>query len=374
MTAPGVVVHVRRLTDAQEPEPALDALLSSLGGLESRVGRGDLVLLKPNFVAPFAHATTDLRFVDYFVSRIRDLGAIPVLGESSGFEFDTRATFKVLGVDEFAKSRQLDVVDFQDGAFTETDVGEGLPPVPIASIAFDAKLIVNLPILKGHTITRVTGAVKNLFGLVAREHRRYLHSHSLEPTIAAIARRLSPALHVVDARRQLQRAVFAESRPLGYALAGTDPFAVDHLGARLLGVDPAWVQHLADAPAYELHGDAIATLPPSSRQNSVRQRLHRALYSALYWADHAKHSMLGGGSVIYDLHWYLGIHPVMRDMSPEQAIEVARSCPVDAIDAGTRVIRRRECRSVRCLQCYREHPTLVRLGGLNRPRGGRIGA
>jgi uncharacterized protein (DUF362 family) len=374
MTLPGATVQVRRLTDAEEPGPALDALLSSIGGLEGRVGRGDLVLLKPNFVAPFAHATTDLRFVDYFVARVRDLGATPVLGESSGFEFDTRATFRVLGVEEFAKSRRLELIDFQDGAFTETELGAGLPPVPLASIALDAKLIVNLPILKGHTITRVTGAVKNLFGLVSRESRRYLHSHSLEPTIAAIARRLPEAVHVVDARRRLERAVFAEPRPLGYALAGADPFALDHLGARLLGVDPVAVGHLADAPAYEVRGDPVGSLPAPSRQSSLRQRLHRALYSALYRVDHAKHTLLGGGSIIYDLHWYLGVHPVLRRISPDEAAAVAASCPVNAIDATLPVIRRRECRSVRCLQCYRSHPNLVTLGGLNRPRGGGIGA
>ena len=373
MTVSGTAVHVRRLTDADPPEPALDALVSSLGGLERWVDRGDLVLIKPNFVAPFAHATTDLRFIDYFVRRIRSLGAVPVLGESSGFEFDTRSTFKVLGVNEFAHARQLELLDFQDGAFTETDLGPGLPSVPIASIAFEAKLIINLPILKGHTITRVTGAVKNLFGLVRRDTRRYLHSHSLERAIAAIARQLPQSLHVVDARRQLQRAVFAEARPLGYALAGLDPFAVDHFGARLLGVDPASVGHLVDAPAYVLHGDAVSSLPPACRQNSLRRRLHRGLYSALYWMDHAKSTLVGGGSIIYDLHWYLGIHPVLQDLSHDQAVAVAASCPVGAIDAEKRIIRRRECRSVRCLQCYREHPSLVQLGGLNRPRTGHVG-
>lgn len=374
MTAPGAVVHLRRLTEAESPESALEALVSSLGGLEGRVQRGDLVLIKPNFVAPFSHATTDLRFVDYFVSRIRRLGATPVLGESSGFEFDTRATFKVLGVDEFARARGLDLIDFQEGTFTEVTLGQGLPTVPIAAIAFQAKLIVNLPVLKGHTITRVTGAVKNLFGLVARESRRYLHSRSLEPAIAAIVRGLPEALHVVDARRQLQRAVFARARPLGYALAGADPFALDHLGARLLGVDPASVRHLAEAPGYEVRGDEVTAFPPPSRQDSLRQRLHRALYSALYRLDHAKHALLGGGSIIYDLHWYLGVRPVLRRMSPGQAAAVAACCPVGAIDAEIPAIRRRECRSVRCLQCYRQHPTLVKLGGLNRPRGGGIGA
>ena len=33
-------------------------------------------------------------------------------------------------------------------------------------------MLVNLPVLKGHTITKVTGAVKNTFGLLSRESRR----------------------------------------------------------------------------------------------------------------------------------------------------------------------------------------------------------
>ncbi len=374
MSAPRAVVHVRRLAEAEPPEPALDALVSAIGGLEPRVQKGDLVLIKPNFVAPFAHATTDLRIVDDVVSRLRKLGATPVLGESSGFEFDTRSTFKVLGVDEFAKARGIELIDFQDGRFTEVPLGSGLPTVPIAAIAFQAKLIVNLPVLKGHTVTRVTGAVKNLFGLVARESRRYLHSHSLEPVIAAIAGRFPEAIHLVDARRQLQRAVFAPPRPLGYVLAGENPYALDHLGARLLGVDPAAVRHLAATPGYEVRGEELTSFPPPSRQDSWRQRLHRALYSAFYRVDHAKHTLVGGGSILYDLHWYLGVHPVLRRMSPGEAAAVAASCPVGAIDVAAPAIRRRECRSVRCLQCHLRHPSLVGLGGWNRPRGGGLGA
>ena len=370
----GAVVHVRRVSDADPPEAALESLLRSAGGLDARADRGDLVLIKPNFVAPFPHATTDLRVIDYFVTEIRKRGAVPVLGESSGFEFDTRATFRVLGAAAYAEARQLEIVDLQQGAFRETPLGPGLPSVPIASLAFEAKLIVNLPILKGHTITRVTGAVKNLFGLVRKDSRRYLHAHGLERSIAAIARSLPHALHVVDARRRLQRAVFAPSTPLGYAMAGDNPFALDHLGARLLGIDPESVGHLAGVPPYDIRGDEITSFPRPCRQNSVRQRLHRALYSAFYWADHAKHRLLGGESIIYDLHWYLGIHPVLRDLDAEQAEAVAASCPVGAIDAGTRTIRRLQCRSVRCLQCYDAHPDLVRLGGLNRPKEGRIGA
>jgi uncharacterized protein (DUF362 family) len=374
MTTSSVGVHVRRLTDADAPGRVLDMLIAGVGGLESRVGRGDVVLIKPNFVAPFSQAATDLRFIDHFVGSVRALGAKPVLGESSGFEFDTRSAFKVLGVDVFAKALGVELVDFEDGGFMQVELGDGLPSVPIANIALEAKLIVNLPVLKGHTITRMTGAVKNLFGLVRKDTRRYLHSHHLEPSIAAIARRLSHAVHFVDARRHLERAVFAQPRPLGYALASADPFAVDHFGSRLLGVDPDWVAHLAGAPSYAVHGDTTAALPIARRQNSVRQRLHRCLYSGFYWLDHLKHKTFGGESIIYDLHWYLGIHPALRNVSAGDAVRVAASCPVGAIDADRRVIDRHRCRTVRCLQCHREHPQLVELRGLNRPRRENLGA
>ena len=365
-------VHVRRLADGEPEDPVLASLLGAVGGLRGRVGPGDVVLIKPNFVAPFRHATTDLRVIDYFVTAIREAGAQPVLGESSGFEFDTEATFKVLGVDAFAKQRGLSLLDLEKEPFREVVVGGGLPPVPIAAAAFQSKLIINLPILKGHTITRLTGAVKNLFGLVRKESRRYLHSHGLEQGIAAVARAVPHTLHFVDARRQMQRAVFSSARPLGYALAGSDPFALDHFGARLLGVDPQAVGHLEGVGQYEVLGDAIGQLPSPSRQESARQRVHRACYSAAYWIDHVKHRFFGGPSIIYDLHWYLGIHPVLRPLTAEQAAAVAASCPVGAIDAEKRSIRRAECRAVRCLECYRAHPTLVTLGGLNRPRTGRI--
>jgi uncharacterized protein (DUF362 family) len=370
MTTGPVHVYAERLADGEVLEPTLNSLLASLGGLESRVRAGDRVLIKPNFVAPFAKATTDLAVIDFFVRKVRELGAVPLLGESSGYEFDTRSTFEVLGVERFARERGLELIDFEQGEFVDVDLGPGLPTVPIAKVAVDAKLIINLPLLKGHTITRLTCAVKNLFGLLAKDGRRFLHSHALEPAIAGIARRMNHALHFVDARHQLERAVFAESRPLGWFLAAENPFALDHFGARLLGINPLAVKHLSDVPTYDVVGPEPESFPRPCKKNSLFQRFHRALYSAFYRVDDVKHRAIGGESILYDLHWYLGVHPALKPLTAEQARTVAASCPVGAIDADERTIRRTVCRTVRCLNCYREHPTLVELRGLNRPRKG----
>jgi uncharacterized protein (DUF362 family) len=339
-----------------------------VGGLQGRIGTGDRVLIKPNFVAPFRHATTDLAFIEHFVAEVRATGAVPVIGESSGYEFDTSAAFQVLGVNDLAARLDVELLDLGQGPFADVDLGPGVGPVSMSRAALDAQLLINLPVLKGHTITRLTGAVKNLFGLLDKSSRRHLHSRGLEAAIAAIARRFPGALHVVDARRKLLRAVFAESEPLGYVLAGTEPFALDHLGAELLGIAPTAIGHLDRVPAYEVEGDQPVRATTLTRRSSFRDRAHRATYSAFYWLDEQKAGLIGGRSVIFDLHWHLGIHPELTAAGRERVDEVAASCPVDAVDLAGRCIVKRRCERVRCLQCYRRHPDLVRLGGLNRPR------
>jgi hypothetical protein len=273
-------------------------------------------------------------------------------------------------VNEFAERRGLELIDVEQHEFAPVDLGSGLGIVEVSAVALEAPLIINLPVIKGHTVTRITGAVKNLFGLLSKPSRRRLHAHGLERGIAALARRLSHALHFVDARRRLKRAVFDEPEPLGYFLAGREPFALDHLGARLLGFDPSSVEHLRDAPSYEIRGVEPELPSLLDTRSSLRERAHRGVYAALYWLDARKASILGGDSILPDLHWYLGVHPALGSLSRAEAELVAASCPVGAIDVETRRIRKSECQRVRCLSCFREHPDLVKLGGLNRPRKG----
>ncbi len=93
----------------------------------------------------------------------------------------------------------------------------------------------NLPVLKGHTITKVTGAVKNIFGLLSRESRRQsARQRAATPASRHSSRHFPNALHFVDARNLLVRAVFSDVQPLGFFLAAEEP-----LRARPLRVDAA---------------------------------------------------------------------------------------------------------------------------------------
>ena len=362
-------VSCLRLSDGAPPEAALQHLLESMGGLGPRVVPGARVLIKPNFVAPVAAATTDLAFVEFFVKAVRALGAIPIMGESSGFEFDTHATFEVLGVNRLAARLNVPLLNFEAAGYDPVPMGNRIGSLEVAQSALSADLILNLPVLKGHTVTGMTGAVKNLFGLLSKPSRRRAHAVGLHGAIRALALHMAPkTLHFVDARRSLRRAVFAEAEPLGYLLAGADAFALDHVGAGLLGVNPTLVRHLGAAPNYALEGD----VPPrrhAPAHVALRDRLRRAAYAAAYGVDHLQ-SRVSGCSILPRLHWHLGVHPELAPgLSEQQIAAVAASCPVGAID-DSGVLHRNLCQPVRCLACRRDHPTLVRLRGLSPPTFG----
>ena len=357
-------VFVRSLQLEQDPGPVLKALLAKTDGLKN-LEPGSLVLLKPNFVAPFQKATTDLAFLEVIIEAVRQARAVPVVGESSGFEFDTEATLSILGVRKFLDLLDVEFINFEDGQYITLEMEHGLPPLEVAEVAVKADLIINLPVLKGHTITKMTGATKNFFGLLSRPARRRLHCKGLDKGIALLARSFPQSVHIMDARRRMVRAVFSDPKPLNYCLAGSDPFTLDHFGCLLLGINPLSVWHLDRIPHYTLDGPPYVHSEMNEKA-STKERLHRALYAGFYYFDELKSKTIGGQSIIPHLHWTLGIHPDLSQVPADRLPELAQICPVKAIDPTNGRLKKELCIHVRCLRCYFEDPTgSVKLKGLN---------
>lgn len=364
------IVYSRRVDPEGDATPVLGELADALD-LAGRVSAGDTVVIKPNFVAPFPAATTDLRIIAAIAERVRDAGGRPVVVESSGYEFDAESTFKVLGVRPFLDERGIEFHNLDLQPLAKLRLGGSGPEVEVARIAVEADLLINLPVLKGHTITKVTGAVKNFFGLLSRESRRSLHVSGLHQGISALAREFPDAVHFADARNLLVRAVFSSVRPLGFFVAADEPFALDHFGSGLLGIDPDAVTHLDRVPDYTVDGPLPEGLEALSRRDGPRDRIHRAMYSAFYLVDEVRARTVGGQSIIPHLHWSLGVHPELGELSDAELERLAALCPVGAIDVGSRRIVAEKCMPVRCMACLRaaSEPDAVRLKGLNPPKG-----
>ena len=371
-------VAIARRADATVAEKT-QQVIDLLGGLDRLVQRGSRVLIKPNFVAPFEKAVTNFDLIRTVVAAVRAAGGVPVIGESSGFEFHTATAFKVIGADKLAEELDVELVNFDEAEIVEVTSNTGpLRRWQIAREVLEADCLINLPKLKGHTLTRVTFGLKNLMGTANRRTRRRMHVKGLSRTIPQLNRIVRPSVTIVDALEPLARAVFSGRQALGVVLASRDTVAVDRVCCGLLGVDEREIGHIANAMESDLHdgtvdlvGDGLEDLPQVGLQAESRRRgLHRAAMWVLYAAD-GPWSRLARRSLIPRVHYALAVRPHLVGDRCTRCGVCVEVCPADAIDLNRKRIIASRCRLVRCMKCVEACPEgAIRLRGLRKPDEG----
>ena len=369
-------VAVARRSDATVAEKVVQ-VITLLGGLDRVVQRGSRVLVKPNFVAPFEKAVTNFDVIRTVVAAVRAAGGTPVIGESSGFEFHTATAFKVIGADRLAEELKVELINFDEAEAVEITSEAGpLKRWQIAREALEADCIINLPKLKGHTLTRVTFGLKNLMGTASRHTRRRMHLKGLSRTIVQLNRILRPGLTIVDALEPLSRAVFSVGQPLGVVLGSRDTVAADRVCCQLLGVDEREIDHIAAAIQTDLHdgtvdlvGDDLSGLPAIRLQaENRRRRLHRKAMWLLYAAE-GPWAKVTRRSLIPRVHFALAVRPKIVARRCTRCGACLEVCPAEAIDLTRKKIVAKRCRLVRCMKCVEACPEgAIRIRGLRKPR------
>lgn len=337
----------------------------ALGGLQKFVRPGSLVLIKPNFVAPFPHATTTFEVLEAIVREVKNCKGEPVIAESSGFEFDTETTFRVLGAYEFAKRNDVELVNLDKSKFTKIKLKSGFfGEVEISELVHQANIIINVPKLKKHTLTKVTIGVKNLFGLLSRESRRKIHAINLERGIYELSQIIKPDLVIVDGSVIGSRAVYGEYEELGIIVGGTDPFAVDMFCCRFLQANYREVGHLKmaldkgivreDFKCINLlneNEESSTPRPLTVEPDSLAHKLHQLIYQLLYFVDIPYSKLFRGKSIIPLMHFYFGIRPHLDKRKCTDCGDCVTICPVNAIKIPHRSIDADLCTPVRCMKC-----------------------
>ena len=112
---------------------------------------------------------------------------------------------------------------------------------------FQADRLVNVPVVKHHSLSRLTCGLKNHMGLIGGSRGR-LHQ-DVHAALTDLAAAFRPTLTVVDATRVMKRngptgGRLEDVEVVNAVAAGTDPVACDAWAARLLGLDPRDVDHV----------------------------------------------------------------------------------------------------------------------------------
>ena len=111
--------------------------------------------------------------------------------------------------------------------------------------------IISVPVLKDHSFTKTTIAIKNMFGIAPEPYysgswnKSKLHSPSTHKSVVDICRYKKPDLCVVDAVVALKGMHLSGShKKLNTILASFDPVAVDAVASELLGHKAEDIEYL----------------------------------------------------------------------------------------------------------------------------------
>jgi ferredoxin len=223
----------------------------------------------------------------------------------------------------------------------------------IARAAYEADAIINLPKLKTHGMTTLTGAVKNLFGCVPGKRKVQWHfnagvNHELFATMLnELCALLKPRLTIMDAVIGMEGNGPGSGNPrrIGVVIAGRDPVAVDVVSSRVLGVAPErlpLIRAAAAAGLGETRPERISVLGESLSNVKISHfRLPPQAHFEWRLPEWARRSLKNAFTSKPVIDRRLCIQcGICRDHCPQKAIESGRS---------NLEIRYRDC--IRCFCC-----------------------
>jgi uncharacterized protein (DUF362 family) len=232
---------------------ATQAALEAVGGIRRFVRPGETVLVKPNMSwdrTPEQGANTNPAVVAEVVRQCRAAGARRVIVADHPVH-DARRVAERSGIRAAVAEAGGELVlpaasGFERGALD----GSVLASWEVLRVLFSADRLVNVPVAKQHSLSRLTCGLKNHMGLLG-DPRGRLHQE-IHAAVVDLAAAFRPTLTVVDATRVMLRngptgGRLEDVKTLDAVAAATDPVAADAWAARQIGLDPRDVAYLVQA-------------------------------------------------------------------------------------------------------------------------------
>ncbi len=129
----------------------------------------------------------------------------------------------------------------------------------------DAGSFASVALAKTHSLTMVTGALKNMFGLLPRKDQNFYHP-KIHEVILDLNRMFRSSLCLIDGRMGLEGVISGNPRSLGCVILGRNPVSVDATMARVMGFDPERIRHIVEAERHGLgsmHPEIVGDDPES---------------------------------------------------------------------------------------------------------------
>jgi uncharacterized protein (DUF362 family) len=205
------------------------------------------VVIKPNLCYYWDAATgytTDQRVVSAVIDCVRERWGENVeikVAEADASAMRTKYVFPVLGYTKLAEEKNVTLVNLSKDVLIDRTVRVGSREISfmVPELLLRSDMFINVPKLKIMRATKITCAMKNIFGAIGYPRKIEYHS-ILNEAIVGINKILHPHLTIVDGLIALGRFPIK----LGLIMAGTDPFSVDCIASQIMGYRPLSVRSL----------------------------------------------------------------------------------------------------------------------------------
>lgn len=258
------------------------------------------IVIKPNLCYYWDYSTgctTDpivvRSLIDWIRSEISDEGEI-CIAEADAAAMRTKYAFEILGYADIAKEKDVKLVNLstdQKRRISVNNMGKKFSEFDIPQTLEQADLLINVPKLKVWEPTKISCALKNIYGANPFVKKVIYHS-SLDEVISDLNTIIRPKLTLVDGIIALPN--LYEPFRLRVLAASLNSVAVDCAVARVLGLNPRRIKHISLSVKkgvgtwdYTVVGENIESIsklfPLKSRTQKMSENLTLWKRRALLW-------------------------------------------------------------------------------------------
>lgn len=354
--------------------------LEPWGGMAAFVQPEQRVLLKVNLLMakkPEEVTTTHPAMAQAVAELVQEVGGQPVIGDSPGGPFTSvllQRIYRRTGMEVVAQETGAELNGELGSVERHFPEGKILKTITVGQYIDNADVIINLPKLKTHGMTKLSGAVKNLYGAIpgllkAEYHLNMQEIGDFSNVLCDIALCVAPQLSIMDGIIGMEGEGPSGGTPvqLNSILISPNPFALDVAVAEMVKIKQEKIPTIKAArerglpsriEEIQLLGEPLKNMHPLSFAspdiNDSAKLLERFLPGRL-------------GNAITHL---LRPKPVFDPELCIQCGDCVRSCPPQIISKREKGVEADLSQCIRCFCCQELCPKVA--VSVHRPLLGRM--
>ena len=232
------------------------AVEKALELIDFKFKAGSKVLIKPNIVGCFPKkqiaATTHPALIEAVCKILKKNNCQIFIGDSPFT--NPEQSLKAAGIDKLKKYGKLLIFELEKQITINDNKAKYLKKFQIAKILKDVDLIIDMPKLKTHTLTKYTGAIKNLYGCIPGGLKQRIHNEAhgdkkFSKLLIDIYQNIKPGLAIMDGiiGMEGEGPTSGDLKKSGLILASENPVALDIVSAKIIGYKPKRVYAIKEA-------------------------------------------------------------------------------------------------------------------------------